>query len=375
MDEGPILIVGGGVAGLTAAIALSARARRVEVIERDPAWSVYGVGIIQQANVVRAMAQLGVLDDYLGSAFGFDHVQMFAPDGSAIARIPSPRLAEDSYPANVGIGRPALHKVLGDKAKAVGAAIRLGVTAQTITDAPGSTGVEVAFSDGTHGRYALVVGADGVYSSTRGHLFPEAPGPTFTGQAVWRYNFPRSQDVDGLHVYHGRVGAGLVPLSAAAMYMYLTSAEPDNPRLAREGVAQQMRARTAAAAPRIRELAQQITDDDGVVYKPLETLFLEGPWHKGRVVLVGDAVHAATPHLGQGAGMAIEDSLVLAEELDRHADDLETALRAFEARRRERCRFIVESSAAVGEFQLGKRDQLDYAALTRQMFEVTAAPI
>ena len=112
-----------------------------------------------------------------------------------------------------------------------------------------------------------------------------------------------------------------------------------------------------------------------MVYKPLQTLFLEGPWHRGRVVLIGDAVHATTPHLGQGAGMAIEDSLVLADELARHGDELEAALGAFEERRRDRCRFIVESSMAVGDFQLGRRSELDYAALTREMFERTAAPI
>ena len=365
-------MIGGGIAGLTSAIALTTAGHAVEVIERDPAWSVYGVGIIQQANVVRAMAELGVLDDYLGSAFGFDHVEMFAPNGDAVARIPSPRLTPD-YPANVGISRPALHKVLGEKARAAGVDIRLGLTAEALDDDGGA--VAARFSDGTARRYGLVVGADGLYSDTRRRLFPEAPEPAFSGQAVWRYNIPRSADVDGLQVYQGRVGAGLVPLSASTMYMYLTSAEPSNPWLPREGLAEKMRARTAGAAPRIRALAEQITDDAAVVYKPLETLFLEGPWHKGRVVLIGDAVHATTPHLGQGAGMAIEDSLVLADELARHDDDLEAAFQAFTVRRRDRCRFIVESSKAVGDFQLGRRSELDYAALTREMFEVTAAPI
>ena len=81
-----------------------------------------------------------------------------------------------------------------------------------------------------------------------------------------------------------------------------------------------MRSKLAHVPPDIAALREQITDDDGVVYRPLEWLFVEGPWHKGRVVLLGDAVHATTPHLGQGAGMAIEDSIVLAEELARHAD-------------------------------------------------------
>jgi 2-polyprenyl-6-methoxyphenol hydroxylase-like FAD-dependent oxidoreductase len=369
------LIIGGGIAGLTSAIALRKQGFAVAMIERDPTWSVYGVGIIQQANVVRAMAQLGVLEDYLNVAFGFDFVQMFAPNGAPIARIPSPRLADAAYPANVGIGRPALHKVLGDRARAAGADIRLGVTATDIVDDPARDAVEVMFSNGAEDRFDVVIGADGLYSTTRQSLFPDAPTPQFSGQAVWRYNFPRTDDVDGLQVYHGRVGAGLVPIAPDTMYMYLTSPEATNPRYPREGLAARMRGCAEGAAPRIRALAEQIIDDDAVVYRPLETLFIEGPWSKGRVVLIGDAVHATTPHLGQGAGMAIEDSLVLADELAAHPGEPGQAFQAFEARRKDRCRFIVESSKAVGDFQLGRVSELDYAALTRQMFEVTAQPI
>ena len=72
-----------------------------------------------------------------------------------------------------------------------------------------------------------------------------------------------------------------------------------------------MREKVPKTSPRIAALAEQITDDDGVVYRPLEGMFVDGDWYNGRVVLLGDAVHATTPHLGQGAGMAIEDGIVL----------------------------------------------------------------
>ena len=120
MQNLSILVVGGGIGGLSAAIALGQRGHRVTVIERDPAWSVYGVGIIQQSNVIRAMDQLGVLDSFLDAACGFDAVEVFLPDGTKVARVPSPRLVE-GRPANVGISRRALQKVLADKARAVGA--------------------------------------------------------------------------------------------------------------------------------------------------------------------------------------------------------------------------------------------------------------
>ncbi|WP_338240420.1 FAD-dependent oxidoreductase [Aurantiacibacter hainanensis] len=366
-----ILIVGGGIGGLTAAIALRRDGHGVTVIEKDPEWAVYGVGIIQQGNVLRAMKELGLLDDYMDAAVGFDFVAVHAPDGTQVAKVPSPRLVE-GYPANVGIGRPALHKVLGDRTIAAGADVRLGVTAEAIED--DSEGVTVRFSDGSEGRYDIVIGADGVYSDTRQKIMPDAPKPEYTGQAVWRYNLPRPDDLDALHVYNGPTGVGLVPMSSDLMYMYVTTPEPGNPWYDRESLAGAMRDKLANTASPIRELAEQITDDDGVVYRPLEAMMLYGPWSEGRVVLLGDAVHATTPHLGQGAGMAIEDSIVLAEELAR-ADTPEEAFAAYRERRFERCRYIVESSLAICHGQLGKGPAVDNHKATAEMFEVTAQPI
>lgn len=366
-----ILVIGGGIGGLTSAIALRNHGHKVTVIERDPTWSVYGVGIIQQSNVLRAARDLGILEGYLAAGVGFDAVEIFAPSGQKVARVPGHPVAE-GLPANLGIGRPALHKLLGDAAKAAGAQIRLGVIADRLNDT--GSAVEVSFSDGTAGRFDVVVGADGVYSSTRAAILPDAEKPEFTGQAVWRYNFPRPDGLDALQVYNGPTGVGLVPISRELMYMYVTTPEPDNPRYERAGLAAVMRAKLAGTSPAIRELASQITDDDGVVYRPLEGMLLRGPWHKGRIVLLGDAVHATTPHLGQGAGMAIEDSLVLADELSK-APGVEEGFTAYRARRFERCRYIVEKSLEICHGQIGKGPPVDNAIATREMFAVVSQPI
>ncbi|HKX55831.1 MAG TPA: FAD-dependent monooxygenase, partial [Xanthomonadales bacterium] len=220
----------------------------------------------------------------------------------------------------------------------------------------------------------LVIGADGLFSQTRQTIFPDAPKPRLAGQSVWRYNFKRPEDVTALCAYEGPIGMGLVPLSNDLMYMYVTTPEPGNPRYPREGIARVMREKLAAAPPRIAELAKQITDDDGVVYKPLEWHFLDQDWHKGRVVLIGDAAHGTTPHLGQGAGMAIEDSLVLAEELER-AGSVEQALASFQKRRFARCKYIVESSVAICNGQLGLGPRVDQAKATGDMFRATAEPL
>ncbi|MDB5420227.1 MAG: dependent oxidoreductase, partial [Brevundimonas sp.] len=268
-----ILVIGGGIGGLTSAIALRREGFAVDVIERDPTWSVYGVGIIQQGNVIRAMKDLGILDDYIEAGFGFDHVDVFIPTGQQVAHIPTPKLVE-GYPSNVGIGRRALHKVLGDRAKAAGAAIRLGVTATALND--DGQGVDVTFSDGAQGRYDLVIGADGLYSTTRQHIFPDAAQPAFTGQSVWRYNLDRPSDVTGLCAYEGPLGIGLVPLSDSQMYIFVTTPEPGNPRYPQDTLASTMRAKLdRAISPAILAIKDQITANDEVVYKPLEWIFME----------------------------------------------------------------------------------------------------
>ncbi|MDT8398591.1 MAG: FAD-dependent oxidoreductase [Pseudomonadales bacterium] len=371
MKELSILVVGGGIAGLTSGIALSRKDFAVQIIEKDPEWSVYGVGIVQQSNVVRAVDQLGIIDDYLDAGFAFDRIDVYKPDGELAARIPAPRLTE-KYPAQLGIGRRALQEVLADSATSLGAKVRLGVVVKSLQE--DENGVEVAFSDDSRGRYDLVIGADGVYSQIRDMIFPDSPQPEFAGQGVWRYNFRRPAAMDSLSVYEGPVGTGLVPLSEELMYMYVTSPEPGNPRYPRKGLAKAMRGKLGNAPPVIAEYARQITEDDEVVYKPLNWLMIEGDWYKGRTMLIGDAAHATTPHLGQGAGMAIEDSVVLAEELSRQSS-IYKAFDAFMKRREERCRYIVETSVAICKGQLGEGPLVNNAAATAEMFKVTAEPI
>ncbi|MEP3655531.1 MAG: FAD-dependent oxidoreductase [Litorimonas sp.] len=366
-----VLIIGAGIGGLSAGIALRQKGYYVEMIEKDPEWTVYGVGIIQQNNVIRAMYELGVIDDYIDAGYGFDHVKIFAPNGDQVATIDIEPLVE-GYPANAGIARPALQKVLAENAEKQGAKIRLGLTADTIKSHDDC--VDVIFSDGSKGRYDLVVGADGIYSQTRKTLFPDAARAEFTGQAVWRYNFDRPEGMEGLHAYNGRVGVGLVPMSEEKIYMYVTTPEPGNPRFEKAVLAEEMRKRLGMACPTLHHFMEDITDNDGVVYRPLEWVMLEGDWHKGRVALLGDAVHSTTPHLGQGAGLAIEDALVLADELTKAATPIE-AFKNYRDRRFERCDYIVKSSLAICLGQLGKGPLVDNGKATADSIAVVSKPI
>src|SRR5205085_10960929 len=134
------------------------------------------------------------------------------------------------------------------------AEIRYRLTVDTMED--DGEGVRVTFSDGSHGRFDAVIAADGIYSRTRPLLFPAAPEPEFTGQSVWRYNLPRPDGFDALHVYNGPTGVGLVPMSQTAIYLYATTPEPGNPAFQTAGLAARMRERLAGCAPQIRAIAE-----------------------------------------------------------------------------------------------------------------------
>jgi len=111
-----------------------------------------------------------------------------------------------------------------------------------------------------------------------------------------------------------------------------------------------------------------------VVYRPLEALLVPGPWYSGRVVLIGDAVHATTPHLASGAGIGIEDAIVLAAEIGQ-GDPVDEALRRFQGRRWERCRMVVENSARLGEIEVNGGSREEHARIMRDSFLALAAPI
>jgi 2-polyprenyl-6-methoxyphenol hydroxylase-like FAD-dependent oxidoreductase len=368
-----VLIVGGGIGGLCAAIALRRKGIEVDLVELKSQWTVYGVGIIQQSNVVREMAKLGVLDGYLDAAYAFEDVAIYGPAGQQLARIPGQRLAGPEYPANVGISRLALHNVLCETTLQLGAQVRLGLSVETL-DERGDK-VDVLFTDGSRAEYDLVVGADGLFSKVRGLIFGDTYKPRFTGQSVWRYNFPRAPQIDHLANYQSAEGnAGLVPLAGDLMYLFLTSHEPTNPWMDPATLAEQMRQRLQGFSGLIGELREQISDSSQVVYKPMEVVFVNEPWYRGRVLLIGDAAHATTPHLGQGAGMAIEDAIVLSEELTA-GGDVEQQLQRFMARRFERCKYISESSILAGDKEMQHDREFDRIGLVKQMLARTAEPI
>jgi 2-polyprenyl-6-methoxyphenol hydroxylase-like FAD-dependent oxidoreductase len=344
-----VLVVGGGIGGLTAAVALRRQGIAVDLIEIKPDLSVYGVGIIQPNNTLRALNRIGLAQPCIALGAAFRGWRIHDVAGKYLLDAPATDSAAPGMPPINGITRPLFHKVLSEAAVGAGTVIRLGSCLTDIEDR--GTQVHVRFNDGSETDYGLVIGCDGVYSDTRRRLFGDTIQPLYAGQCVWRYNLSRPANIEWGHLYFGPDSkVGLVPLSPTLMYMFIVTAEPENARYPPPNLARMMRERLSAYTGYIAELREQIIDPTEVVFKPIENVLLPLPWVKGRTIIIGDAAHATTPHLAQGAAMAIEDAVLLGELLGRE-DSLELLLEEFMARRFERARFVIESSRQISTWE------------------------
>jgi 2-polyprenyl-6-methoxyphenol hydroxylase-like FAD-dependent oxidoreductase len=374
-DVRRVLIVGGGIGGLCTAIALRRAGVEVEIAELNAEWSVYGVGIIQPSNAIRALASLGLGERVVAAGFPFEDSVFHDRDGHVLAEIKAERLAGPEYPPMNGITRPRLHEILTSTARDLGASVRLGVTVESIADL--GDDVAVAFTDGTTGLYDLVVGADGIHSLVRRMVFDAELAPQYTGQVCWRYNVPRPPELDGIWMFVGTNGkAGCVPLAPDLMYVLLIEEPPPGEERVEDArLAEVFRERLAEFGGLVGRLRDEyVTDPAAVVLRSVYSILAPRPWYRGRVVLLGDAAHATSPHVGQGAAMAIEDAVVLVEELTRD-QPVEAALAAFDQRRYDRCRFIYETSRQIGRWEIERRHDADVPALMHETALVTAAPL
>jgi 2-polyprenyl-6-methoxyphenol hydroxylase-like FAD-dependent oxidoreductase len=363
-----VLIQGGGIGGLIAAAALAQRGVDVDVVERRPAGSVLGVGLIQPLNALRVMAEIGVLDDCLAAGYQADGTQVVGPGGVVLARMSAPPPPDGLPAAGNGIQRRELCRILLNAADKAGARLFHGTTIAAIAGAgEGDDNVTVAFrgeSVPADGRYDLLAGFDGVRSATRRHLFGGKYEPQLTGFSVWRVSLPRPAELERtVFAFAGPVKATLIPLSLDDCYLALVAPQ-DAPQhgLSEPGIVAQMQDMLTGFGGWIGQLRDVIGGRGSAAYGPIEQVTVPEPWTRGRILIGGDAAHATSPHLAQGAAMAAEDAIVLAAELGqgRH---LGQALEAWYRRRMPRATLVQEYSAALMRQEQGEPTDADLRLL------------
>jgi 2-polyprenyl-6-methoxyphenol hydroxylase-like FAD-dependent oxidoreductase len=368
------LIVGGGSAGLSSAIALRRLGIDAEVIELKPDWAILGSGVTMMGATLRALGELGLADECVERGAGGFEVGIYDEAGTELQVVPLPSIAGGERPAIAGIMRPELHGMLLDAAEKTGASIRLGTTVTSLTQQ--SDRVEVTLSDGSERAYDLVIGADGLHSRIRSMIFEDPVEPSWTGQMVWRAIVERPADYTNLAMFYGkRTKAGINAVSKTQAYLFLADNEFRAELPPREQWPAILRETLAEYTGPVAAIRETITDPAVIDWRGLQGLLLPEPWYKDRVVLIGDAVHASTPQLAMGAGLAIEDSLVLAELLGSSSSVVD-ALEAFMVRRYERCRMVVENSLQLGKWEQHPEDpNADPGGLSERSWAELAAPI
>ncbi|MFG3512910.1 FAD-dependent oxidoreductase [Streptomyces bobili] len=352
-----VLVIGGGAAGSAVTVLLRRAGLTVDLIEAKDDWNATaGSGITLQGNALRVLRELGVWDRVRESGFAFGSVGITTPDGTVLHEARDLRTGGDDLPATLGMQRPQLQRILIDAVRAAGASVRLGTTAEILGQ--DAQGVSLRFSDGGEGRYDLVIAADGLGSTTRAAIGITAK-PEPTGMAIWRIAAPRPAGVTRTDLAYGGPAyiAGYCPTSDTTLYAYVVEANRDRASIPPQTYADEMRRLTRHYGGFWPEISAHITDPAKVNYTWFDRMLVEGSWHRGRVVLVGDAAHCCPPTLAQGAALSLEDAWVLTQLLT-GADTWDDALfQAYYERRIARVRPVVEASVQLGQWQLdGVRD-------------------
>jgi 2-polyprenyl-6-methoxyphenol hydroxylase-like FAD-dependent oxidoreductase len=366
-----VLIIGGGIGGLTAATALRQAGHAVELVEIREDWTVSGWGLSLTGPALRALATLGLTEELLALGYGITEIANADGDGEVRHAVELPSLLGPGRPSQAGIARPDLARVLREAALANGAVLRTGLTV-TDLDEQGTT-VTATLSDGTTRTVDLVVAADGVWSKTRAALGINVE-PTYNGQMVWRAVVPRPEWADRLFTFTETTNnAGLIPISQEKAYVFFTENTSSLESFPDKELVERLRDLMSVFGGRVAEVRETIQDAGDVVRRPVHTVLLQLPWHVGRTVLIGDAAHTPSPQLVSGAALAIEDAVVLAQELGNATDTL-TALEAFGKRRLDRARLVVEASAEVARLEQAGR-QPEVGEVLGRCHGAMAAPI
>ncbi|WP_206243519.1 FAD-dependent monooxygenase [Novosphingobium terrae] len=367
------LIVGAGPGGLSAASALTLAGFSVDVVERTPDHGVLGSELHVMSACLRALDLIGVAEAVAAAGVKVESASFIAANGQVLGTHAFEQMARPGLPTGVGISRRVLHRTLYDRAIELGATVTHEMSVQALEDQPDGR-IRATRSDGSSDIYDLVVGADGVNSSVRALRFPEAPKPAYAGQCVWRASVPRQTEAVLYSAIGSKAVPGLISVSEDENYLFCLVTYDQPPRPDKSEYKDMVHEALADFDGVFGEARDQVDGIRHIHFAPLLTTLQPLPWNRGNVVLIGDAVHATTPHLGYGAGLAMEDGVALADSL-KHASSIPDGLKAFGERRFERCRAVVETGLKISRWQQNPTPGFNQGAEIMRVWDVLRKPI
>lgn len=372
-----IAIVGGGIGGMCTAIQLSKLGLKVSLIEIKETLKPIGAGITLSAATLRALKEIGVVEELFAVAGKFSQYDMYTSEGDKIAEAPieAAEGAEDLIATSMGVMRTKFAEVLENRLRLQGVQVILGTTVEKLENLPDK--VKLTLTNGSEHQFDLVIGADGIHSKVRSFILTDVPKTTFSHQGAWRIVVPKY--FNNFAMLIGKtLKASFSPINDSQSYMCVLEHREQDEHIAPEFWPEKLSNLLAEFGSVVQIVKSEIDQGkikaEDIIYRPLHTLLIEGAWHKGRVVLLGDAVHSTTPHLASGAGLAIEGALILSEELAKD-QELEAALQNYKERHFERAKMVIKTSTRLGEIEMSNGSTIEHRQLTTEAFEKLRLPL
>jgi 2-polyprenyl-6-methoxyphenol hydroxylase-like FAD-dependent oxidoreductase len=348
-----VLIIGGGIGGLAAALALHRIGVRASVFERAPEIREVGAALTLWSNAVKALRQLGVGEKVVALSSTLEHNKTITPEGKVLSEQDMAGLAHEAGAPCIVAHRADLQRTLlealpPEEVHTGRACIGVEQTADAVV---------ARFADGREERGDLLIGADGIRSVVRECLLGKSE-PRYAGYTCWRgiahFTDPALPPGHGYFLLGRGTQMGLFPCGPGRVYWFVTRNAPHG-SLDREGPHRNKVLASFPVWPDVFRKAIEATDEPAILPGDIVDRDPSPVWGQGRVTLLGDAIHATTPNLGQGACQALEDAVVLAHCLRTTTDPI-PALRRYEDLRRDRTAMVTQESRSLGKvFQAENR--------------------
>ncbi|WP_226641376.1 FAD-dependent monooxygenase [Mesobacillus subterraneus] len=343
-DNTDTAIIGAGIGGLSAAIALQQLGQKVRVFERASELKEMGAGIVLSANAIKALEKLGVADQVREGGSPVKKAEIRTPDGQLLVNMPVLKQAERYGTYSYLIYRPDLQRILYEKLAPDTVILgkkfsRLEQHQENITS---------MFDDGEIVYSKFLIGADGVHSRVRRNILGDSP-LRYSGFTAFR-GISRFEDDrfpvelgGGFEAWGNGKRFGFSHLGKGRVFWFAAINTPQGKLLAAQNKKQVALEHFKSWWGPITNVIDSTDEEDILVHEIYDRKPIK-KWHKGRVTLLGDAAHPMLPNLGQGGAQAMEDALMLTRYLKRFPQDVEQALNKYEQKRIPRVTKIVNGS-------------------------------
>jgi len=337
-----VTIIGAGIGGLTAGIALKQKGMSVKIYEAASEFKTMGAGIILGCNAMQVYRELGIMEQLQAKGNPLNRLSVTDHQLKNLSSISLDYFVQKYKLGNYAIHRADLHEVLIDQFD--DGDIELGKRLHVLDKSNNS----LEFEDGTQESYEILIGADGIHSKVRQGLFVEEGEIRSAGQMCWRgvlnFQLP-SEFKDEFREAWGRSSRlGHGQINEHQVYWFaLTNSD----KTAESFKGSDWRKEFEDYDPLIKKLLAD-TPDSAVFTAPITDLKKLSKWYEKNVCLIGDAAHAMTPNMGQGAGQAIEDGLALARAMSNNLENVEQAFSEYQNYRYRKVQQIVNNSWRIG---------------------------